>query len=245
MSSASDQSEKRSVKTCALIPAYNEADRIEATVAAVRSRSEIDYIVVVDDGSSDNTADRAREAGADTVITQKNQGKGAALAAAYAAAPAEAEILLLLDADLGASAAEASKLVTPLRRGEADMTIGLLPPDPEFAASGSSGGMGLVVRLANWGIGRATGRQFKQPLSGQRGVRRAVLDRLGGRFAGGYGVEVALTIGALRAGFQVMEVETHFRHKVTASDAAGMQHRARQLAHVGMTLAQILRVKDV
>jgi len=232
------------IRTCALIPAYNEADRIQATISSARSRPEIHYIIVVDDGSNDTTAERARAAGANKVISQKNQGKGAALAAAYAAAPADTEIFLLLDADLGASASEASKLVTPLQRDEADMTIGLLPPDPEFVESGESGGMGLVVRLANWGIHKATGKQFKQPLSGQRAVRRAVLERLGGDFAGGYGVEVALTINALRAGFRVKEVETHFRHKVTASDAAGIQHRARQLAHVGKTLAQVLRTKN-
>ena len=56
------------------------------------------------------------------------------------------------------------------------MTIGLLPPDPAFAATGRRGGMGLVVRLARWGIARRTGRTFAQPLSGQRAVRRAVLD---------------------------------------------------------------------
>lgn len=243
MNISTQQRKAPSIRACALVPAYNEQDRIGATVAAIRSRPEIDYIVVVNDGSADATAERA--AGADRVITQKNQGKGAALAAAYAAAPAETEIFLLLDADLGASAAEASKLLVPLLRDEADMVIGLLPPDPEFAATGGSGGMGLVVRLANWGIGRATGRQFRQPLSGQRAVRRAVLERLGGRFAEGYGVEVALTIGALRAGFRIQEVETHFRHKVTASDAGGIRHRARQLTHVGITLAQALRTKGV
>jgi glycosyltransferase involved in cell wall biosynthesis len=229
---------------CALIPAYNEADRISKTIAALRSRPEIDTIVLVDDGSNDDTANLGRLAGAQITLVQANQGKGAALAAAYAAAPAETEIFLLLDADLGASAAEAAKLLRPILLGEADMAIGMLPPDPEFAASGRSGGMGIVVRLANWGIQRATGKTFRQPLSGQRAIRREVLEKVGGSFAAGYGVEVALTIRALRAGFRIIEVDTHFRHKVTASDFGGVMHRLRQLVHVARSLAQVLRAPD-
>ena len=182
------------------------------------SRREIAHIVVVDDGSTDATAARAREAGADQVITQTNAGKGAALTAAFRAARDQADIFLLLDADLGASAAECIKLLPPLWNDQADMTIGLLPPDPAFAATGRRGGVGLVVRLARWGIARRTGRTFAQPLSGQRAVRKAVLDAAlpEGRFAGGFGVEVGLTLGALAAGFRVEEVRDPFsppRHR--------------------------------
>jgi len=217
---------------CALLPAYNEAERIGVTIGALRARPEVGEIVVLDDGSTDGTADRARAAGASLVLTRKNSGKGAALAAAYAAARDRADVFLLLDADLGASAGEAVKLLPPLARGQADMTVGLLPPDPEFAASGRSGGRGFVVRLARWGIHRRTGLTFAQPLSGQRAVRRAVLEALGGTFAPGFGVEVDLTVRAVRAGFRVQEVATGFRHKVTGADWAGLRHRARQFRDV-------------
>ena len=220
------------VKVCALLPAYNEAERIGVTIEALRARSQIGEIIVLDDGSTDGTADRARAAGASLVLTQNNSGKGAALAAAYAAGRDRADVFLLLDADLGASAGEAIKLLPMLLRGEADMTVGLLPPDPDFAASGQSGGRGLVVRLARWGILRRTGRAFTQPLSGQRAVRREVLEALGGTFAPGFGVEVDLTVRAIRAGFRVQEVETGFRHKVTGGDWAGLSHRARQFRDV-------------
>lgn len=233
-------------RICALIPAYNEEERIRATVEALRFRPEIDDVVVVDDGSRDGTGEAARAAGATTVIRQANAGKGAALSTAYREARERADVFLLLDADLGPSAAEAVKLITPIDRDEADMSIGLLPPDPDFAASGQSGGSGLVVRLANRGIERATGRTFKQPLCGQRAVRGIVLEALskskdGNIFAGGFGVEVGLTIAALRAGYRVVEVETQFRHKVTASDFSGMLHRARQYRDVGRTVRECLR----
>ena len=222
----------KALRVCALLPAYNEAERIAVTLGALRARPEIGEIVVLDDGSTDGTANRAREAGASLVLTQKNSGKGAALRAAYATARDLGDVFLLLDADLGASAGEAVKLLPPLARGEADMTVGMLPPDPDFAATGRSGGRGFVVRLARWGIQRRTGRTFTQPLSGQRAVRREVLEALGGTFAPGFGVEVDLTVRAIRAGFRVQEVETGFRHKVTGGDWPGLRHRARQFRDV-------------
>ena len=219
-------------RVCVLIPAYNEAERIGLTVASLRARPEIGEIVVMDDGSSDGTADLARASGAARVLTGRNGGKGAALTAAYQAARGWGDIFLLLDADLGASAGEAVKLLPPILAGDADMTVGMLPPDPAFAATGQSGGRGFVVRLARQGIERRTQQTFQQPLSGQRAVRRSVLDALGGTFAPGFGVEVDLTVRALQAGFRVVEVETEFRHHVTGGDWPSLRHRARQFRDV-------------
>ncbi len=219
-------------RVCVLIPAYNEAERIGLTLAALRARPEIGEIVVMDDGSSDGTADIARASGAARVLTGQNGGKGAALTTAYQAAQDSGDIFLLLDADLGASAGEAVKLLPPILAGDADMTVGMLPPDPAFAAIGQSGGRGFVVRLARQGIERRTRQVFQQPLSGQRAVRREVLEALGGKFAPGFGVEVDLTLRALQAGFRVMEVETEFRHHVTGGDWPSLLHRARQFRDV-------------
>lgn len=223
-------------RVCALIPAYNEAERIAVTVAALRLRPEIAEIVVMDDGSTDGTAEIARDTGATLVLTGKNGGKGAALSAAYAAARARAEVFLLLDADLGYSAGEAVKLLPLIFSNQADMTIGMLPADPAFAAAGQSGGRGFVVRLARWGIERRTRQSMAQPLSGQRAVRRSVLEALGGRLAPGFGVEVDLTVRALQAGFRVREVETEFRHKVTGGDWPSLRHRARQFRDVAQVV---------
>lgn len=226
----------RILSVCALIPAYNESERISITISALKARKEIHSIVVCDDGSTDNTVELAKSSGADLVLTQKNMGKGAALTNAYESVRGKYDVYLLLDADLGASAGEAVKLLPPLWKEEADMVIGMLPPDPEFAETGESGGTGMVVSLANWGIKRSTGKTFQQPLNGQRAIRKEVLEKIGGKFQSGFGVEVALTITTLKAGFRVVEVDTQFRHKVTGSDWSSVFHRGHQFIDVAKAL---------
>src|SRR4029079_11189277 len=81
----------------ALIPGYNEGPRIASVV-----RGAADYlpVIVVDDGSADDTADRAREAGATVIEQRPNAGKGAALRAGFRRALDEGyDAVLTLDAD--------------------------------------------------------------------------------------------------------------------------------------------------
>jgi len=209
-----------SPRVSAIIPAYNEAERLGATLAALRAIDCLHEVIVVDDGSTDRTAEIARLHGATKVIRlSRNRGKGAALNEGLA--HATGEILLFLDADLQESAAEADRLLRPLLDGVADMTIALLPPPAK------KGGLGFVVRAAREGIARATGRRFAQPLSGQRALTRALIARIG-RLEERFGVETALTIDALRAGARVIEVPTNFRHRETGRDVGSLLHRLRQ-----------------
>jgi hypothetical protein len=76
-------------------------------------------------------------------------------------------------------------------------------------------------------MARATGRRMAEPLSGQRAVRWEALPALL-PFAPGFGVEVAMTIDALRAGLRVVEVEVDLRHNATGKDLPGLLRRARQ-----------------
>ncbi|MCS6777659.1 MAG: glycosyltransferase family 2 protein [Chloroherpetonaceae bacterium] len=212
----------------ALIPAHNEAERIGLTIAALRQIPQVTEILVVDDGSTDSTSRQAENAGADIVFRQQWQGKGDALNTALALA--QGHILLLLDADLGATATEARLLLEPVLQDTADMTIATFPTLP-----GRGGGMGLVVRLARWGIRALTGHCMQAPLSGQRAVRREVVEACGG-FATGWGVEVALTVRALRLGYRVQEVPTRMSHRVTGRDLAAVCHRGKQFISVARTL---------
>jgi len=219
----------------ALIPAFNEADAIAATEAAVRRISPVDEIIVIDDGSSDNTTDEAQAAGADKVIRMPhNSGKGAALMSGIAAA--SGSILVFLDGDLGDSASHAMPLVQSVLANETDMAIAVLPFAPTQSGK-RSGGFGAVLKLARFGIRLLTGRTMKAPLSGQRVLRREVMRRIH-KLDGGFGVEVGMTIDALRAGFRVEEIPAPLTHRATGRDIRGFIHRGRQFTDVFLALAR-------
>lgn len=218
-----------------VIPAKDEAARVATTVRAAARIPGVDLIVVVDDGSADDTAQVAADAGARVVAHPRNRGKAAAMetgAAAVAAAddPRDPRLLLFLDADLEDSAAAAAPLVPPVRDGEADMSIAILPVQRT-----AGGGHGFVVRAARTGIARATGFSATQPLSGQRCLTRPAFEAAR-PLAAGFGVETALTIDLLRAGLRVREVECDLHHRVTGTDLRGQLHRFKQYVHVQRAL---------
>jgi hypothetical protein len=224
-----------------VIPARNESDRIEATVAGAAGLPGVDLVIVVDDGSADDTAARAGHAGATVLRHSRNRGKAAAmetgaeavrLLEATDAPPGahRARHLLFLDADLGETASAAGPLAEPVRAGDADMTIAV------FTERVRQGGHGLVVGLSGAGIERATGWRPAQPLNGQRCLTRAAFEAAR-PLAAGFGVETALTIDLLRAGMRVTEVEVPLAHRATGNDWASQLHRARQLADVARALA--------
>jgi len=183
-------------------------------------------VVVVDDGSTDGTAGVAAAGGARVVRLPMGRGKGQAMEAGWRSV--EAEIVLFLDADLEESAARLAPLVETVRAGRADLAIA------SFRAGG--GGLGLASGAARWGIRWLTGYEARAPLSGQRAVRRAMLERIA-PLAPGFGVEVAMTVDALRAGFRVVEIPLTLHHRVTGRDLAGFRHRGRQLAAILRVLA--------
>ena len=218
------------IRVIALVPAYNEERAIAQTVAGLISAVDGVDVIVVDDGSVDKTVEAANGAGASVIALGRNHGKGGAINEAVARlSPADDDILLFIDGDLGATSAEAVKLVGPLVDGRADMVIAV------FGKPAKKGGFGLVKGAARWGIKRFGGLDVKAPLSGQRAMRARLFRAVGG-LAPGYGMETGLTIDALRAGFKVMEVETAMGHNETGRDIAGFKHRGRQFAAVAKVL---------
>jgi hypothetical protein len=121
-------------------------------------------------------------------------------------------------------------LISPVLTGDADLTIAILPPGVP------GGGHGFVVRLATRGIRRATGWTATQPLSGQRCITRPLFDRLQ-PLARGFGVEVGMTIDALRQGATVLECPVPLAHRVTGRGWRDQRHRARQYRDVWLALA--------
>ncbi|MGW0589904.1 glycosyltransferase family 2 protein [Streptosporangium sp. NPDC002607] len=219
--------------TAAIIPAKNEDDRIGATVAAALALPGVDLVMVVDDGSTDQTGRVAKVAGAHVVRHSHNRGKAAAMESGAEAVrlldDEEPRHLLFLDADLGETASTAAPLIEPVAAGEVDMTIAV------FATRVKLGGHGFVVKLAREGVERATGWTPVQPLNGQRCLTRAAFEAAR-PLAHGFGVETGLTIDLLRKGFRVREVQVEMAHRATGTDWRAQLHRARQFRDVARAL---------
>lgn len=224
------------MRVAAVIPAKDEEDRIAATVRAVRAIPHVDLVLVVDDGSEDDTQHLARRAGAVVVRHSVNRGKASAMeTGASVVAMRDAEdlpdrLLLFIDADLGATAVNAAPLVPPVLYGKADMSIAVLPKQS------GAGGRGLVTGLARRSIHKATGWAPTQPLSGQRCMTRAAFDAAT-PLAHGWGVETGMTMDVLQQGFAVVEVPCDLSHRASGSDIAGQLHRAAQYRDVMMAVA--------
>lgn len=214
-------------KVSVVIPAYNEEQHIAHTLQAVRDHVPCDEIIVVDDGSVDQTAELAKQ-WADTLIQlPKNRGKGYALQTGWQRA--SGDLILLLDGDLRESAGYAKHLLDPLAAGDCEMSIAILPGPTHKV------GLGLAKGMARRGIQLLTGFSPHAPLSGQRAIRRDVLERVG-RLDRGFGVEVGLTVDVLRAGYRILEVPVPFSHRITSNDIGGYLHRGKEFVAIGRAL---------
>jgi glycosyltransferase involved in cell wall biosynthesis len=212
-----------------LIAARDEADRIGATIDALKDALPTGRIVVADDGSGDGTSDLALAHGAEVVSRRRRHGKGGSVSAAAATVQpltelGDAPIFVLCDGDLGGSARELARLVEAVTAGECDLAIAAF-------SRRLGGGFGVALRLARWAIRQRCGYRAGAALSGQRAMRAEVL-RTVVPFAPGYGMETAMTIDAVRAGFTVREIELDLEHRPTGRTLGGFAHRARQLVEI-------------
>jgi glycosyltransferase involved in cell wall biosynthesis len=208
-----------------IVAARNEADRIGDTLASLRRALPEAELWVADDASSDGTAETAMAAGAQVVSRRRPHGKGANVTAAAEAvlgtAPGPA-LVLLCDGDLGASAAALGPLVEAVERGECDLAVA------SFSRR-VGGGLGIALGFARWAVRRRCGLEADAPISGQRAIRADLLRDLL-PLAAGYGLELGMTIDAIRAGHRLREYRLDLSHRATGRDLRGFAHRARQLA---------------
>ncbi len=222
-------------RVAVIIPAKDESRRIAATVRSARAIPHVDLVLVVDDGSEDNTQHVAREAGAVVVRHSHNRGKaaametGAAVVAMRDAPDRQPRILLFIDGDLGETAVNTAPLVPPVFEGHADLAIALIPPQP------GAGGRGIVVGAARRAITSMTGWTPTQPLSGMRCLTREAFEAAT-PLAHGWGVETGMTIDLLRRGFRVVEVPCDLKHRPSGSDLKGQLHRAAQYRDVQLAV---------
>jgi len=214
--------------TVVIVTAHNEADRLPATVRALAGAFPGARILVADDGSTDGSAEVAAASGAEVVRSERNVGKGGAATLAaqqllpLAEGPAESRpVILLCDGDLAASAQALQQLVEEVRAGRADLAVAAFQRRV-------GGGFGWALGFARWAIRRRCGFEAHAPISGQRALHAEVLPAVV-PFASRFGMEIGMTIDAVRAGFRVSEVELPLAHRATGRSLRGFLHRGRQL----------------
>ena len=220
--SAEARSEGR--RRVAIVAARDEADRIGATVGALLEALPGIEVWVADDASADDTRDAAMAAGATVVRRNRPHGKGGNMTAAAVAALDDLDgeaTVLLCDGDLGTSAVHLASLVEAVEVGMCDLAIAGFERKV-------GGGLGLAKGYARWAIERLCGYEATAPISGQRAMSIAVLDDVL-PFAPRYGMEIGMTVDAVRAGHRVAEIDLPLEHRATGKTLGGFLHRGRQL----------------
>ena len=177
-----------------VVPAFNEEPAIGGLVRALGAGAAWHEIIVVDDGSSDATAERAREAGATVVRHPYNKGNGAAVKTGIRRATGE--FVLIVDGDGQHQAADAARIVA--RLGEYDLVIGARSTGTQATHARLLGNAALN-RLA----GYLTGRTIPDLTSGFRGARRSQLREFIHLLPNGFSTPTTTTLAFIKAGYNV------------------------------------------
>ena len=249
-----------------VIPAYNEAARLGNTLTAVVNYLRESWpdaeVIVVDDGSTDNTASLAREVLNDTaginsgardnpdartsgglrtsVITYKsNLGKGRAVRLGLLAA--RGEVALFSDADLSTPITETPKLVDPILNGQFDVTFGSRALDRKLIGVHQPWRREQGGRVFNLAVRLATGLPFWDTQCGFKAFRMSVCRPLvEAATVDRFGFDVELLYLAFRAGLRLKEVPVRWDHN-EGSTVSLASDSFRMLSEVGLIRQQARR----
>jgi len=197
-----------------MIPALNEADAIAHVIGDIPDW--VDRIVVVDNGSTDDTARVARDAGAE-VIAQPERGYGAACLMGIAHLT-NSDIIVFVDGDRADHADRMADLVDPIAEGTVDFVVGsraLGAVEPGALTIPQRFGNALACKLMRW----IWGAPFTD-LGPFRAISRPALERLG-MADRNYGWTVEMQIKAMRCGLRVAEVPVPYRNRIGVSKVSG------------------------
>ena len=182
-------------KVSVIIPAYNEENTVASVVKVIQKVSCVDEIIVVNDGSSDNTAQEASNAGAIVITHEVNKGKGEALYTGYK--HAECDIIAFIDADIhNLTSKKVEAMIKPILNGKTEIT------KTKFARESGRVTELTAKPLLNFFFPEIS---FEQPLSGQFAARKEILKKI--HFEKDYGVDVGIVIDADVLGISIMEVD--------------------------------------
>jgi len=209
---------QRDLRVSVVIPAYNEEKTVASVVKAAKASSYVDEVIVVNDGSVDNTYNEAKKAGAKVISHASNRGKGAALKTGFN--HSTGDIVVFLDADLeNITTAKIDKMIKPILDGKADIT------KTKFKRRA-----GRVTELTAKPLLKFFFPEikFEQPLSGQFAARRKVLERM--KFEDDYGVDVGIVLDADVQGLNIKEV-----------DIGELEHDMATLSDLNIVATEVVR----
>jgi len=198
-----------------IIPALDEQDSIGRVIDAIPADLHAE-VIVVDNGSTDRTAQIAAERGA-RVVPQPERGYGAACLAGLAALR-EADVVAFLDADFSDDPALLPELVGPILEGRADFVVG-----SRMLGEREPGALPPHSRFGNRLAGLILTHLYRQPttdLGPFRAIRRSALERLQMRDRG-YGWTIEMQAKAARLGLRTVEVPVTYRRRIGRSKITG------------------------
>jgi len=191
-----------------IIPALNEAENIASLVTDVQAAWPAE-VIVVDNGSTDGTADAVRLTGTACLVKEPRRGYGYACAAGVRAAGG-ADVLVFLDGDHSFLPSEMPRLLEPILRGEADLVLGSRP-----RGGIAPGAMPPHQRFGNWLVARSMAALYGLHLTDlgpYRAIRRELLEQLDMREMT-YGWPQEMLVKAARMNARIVEVPVSYHSR--------------------------------
>ena len=186
---------KKYMKVSVIIPAFNEEETVANVIRVIEKVNYVEEVIVVNDGSTDNTEAEAINAGAIVINHDVNKGKGEALTTGYK--NSNSDIISFIDADIhNLTSKKVDSMIKPILEGKSDIT------KTKFARESGRVTELTAKPLLNFFFPEIS---FEQPLSGQFAAKRSALKKID--FEKDYGVDVGIVIDADVLGISVEEVD--------------------------------------